>query len=291
MQHESVSLPHSRGDLHANTPREVASGSLPGLSGVFQSPPTYRDLIGSMQPVVHARPPDYTPASVPPTESVPWQKNAAYVSHPAVRADVDRWPTDTEKADLLTRAESCSNEGPLVFNQEGIPLNPAGRTGLHGKGRLFFWGPNQAADTALICRDPATDVASVLLIQRANGTWAMPGGFIDTRESALLAAFRELGEEAIVNSATLEATFLNEATCIFSGYTADGRNTDNAWIETTVFVLEIAPEIKEQLALRARDDACAVRWAVLTPDVEAGLFSDHKHFIRSALARSAADPA
>ena len=29
---------------------------------------------------------------------------------------------------------------------QGLPRNPAGRTGLCGRGMLFRWGPNQASD-------------------------------------------------------------------------------------------------------------------------------------------------
>ena len=31
-----------------------------------------------------------------------------------------------------------------VYN--GLPFNPKGRTGLEGRGSLFFWGPNQAIE-------------------------------------------------------------------------------------------------------------------------------------------------
>ena len=27
---------------------------------------------------------------------------------------------------------------------DGLPLNPLGRTGIHGRGCLYFWGPNHA---------------------------------------------------------------------------------------------------------------------------------------------------
>ena len=38
-----------------------------------------------------------------------------------------------------------SNEGKYDVT-EGIPLNPHGRTGLSGRGKLWFWGPNHAGD-------------------------------------------------------------------------------------------------------------------------------------------------
>lgn len=33
-----------------------------------------------------------------------------------------------------------------LLNGYYSPLNPRGRTGLRGRGKLYMWGPNQAAD-------------------------------------------------------------------------------------------------------------------------------------------------
>ena len=39
-----------------------------------------------------------------------------------------------------------SHMGLYELSDQGIPLNPRGRTGVAGRGVLWRWGPNHAAD-------------------------------------------------------------------------------------------------------------------------------------------------
>ncbi len=34
--------------------------------------------------------------------------------------------------------------------KDGLPLNPRGRTGIYGRGDLFFWGPNHCIQNIFI---------------------------------------------------------------------------------------------------------------------------------------------
>ena len=65
-------------------------------------------------------------------------------------------------------------EGPVTFEpaQSGTannalsrPLNPRGRTGLRGRGRLCFWGPNHAVDVLLTRFHPVTHHLQLALVQ------------------------------------------------------------------------------------------------------------------------------
>ena len=76
-----------------------------------------------------------------------------------------------------------------VDPRSGAPLNPAGRTGMSERGRLFKWGPNHAADPIVTRYHPTTGELQLVTIKRKDtGTWALPGGMVDAGEKAAAAA-------------------------------------------------------------------------------------------------------
>ena len=66
----------------------------------------------------------------------------------------------------LERRLTFENDGVIVFDPDGYPLNPRGRTGLRGRGLLGAWGPNHAADPIVTRREPLTGTIQV----RRSGT-------------------------------------------------------------------------------------------------------------------------
>ena len=58
--------------------------------------------------------------------------------------------------------------GDAVRFEGGLPLNPAGRTGLRGRGLLGKWGPNHAADPIVTRKDPKEGRLQVVVIQRKD---------------------------------------------------------------------------------------------------------------------------
>ncbi|CAF4450818.1 unnamed protein product, partial [Adineta steineri] len=89
-----------------------------------------------------------------------------------------------------------------IDDKTNRPRNPAGRTGLSGRGLLGHWGPNHAADpviTRWAKNQPnfKGKVLEIVLINRKdNNHLALPGGMIDEGENAFVAAKGELLEEA-----------------------------------------------------------------------------------------------
>jgi len=78
------------------------------------------------------------------------------------------------------------------------------------------WGINGAAGLLLVRRDG--DVPRVLLQLRAGwthggGTWALPGGAIDSHEDSATAATREAREEAGVDEARISVRAVHRASC------------------------------------------------------------------------------
>lgn len=280
--------PHHTEVIHANKIPVGESASLRDLSitDTAQKAASYRNLPDSDSCIVHTRPPEYTQLPPPLPAIRPWAiPLAEYNPLPALAAKHESRPDEAERQHLRKQSSICSHEGSLQFDDAHRPLNPMGRTGLTGKGKLYFWGPNHAAD-AILMHTSNEGTREVLLIQRPDRSWALPGGFLNQQEPALQAAVRELGEEAVANIEYCDHTFQNNARCIFQGYTADGRNTDHAWIETTVYMLPIDTSLKDSLEILARDDAQAVQWMEITPELLNSLYSDHGKFITLGIEQS-----
>ena len=106
----------------------------------------------------------------------------------------------------------------------GRPLNPRGRTGISGRGRLGKWGPNHAGD-AIVTRFSMKTVAAadgggvrrvleMVAIKRMDtGEWAIPGGMTDpheVRESAACAT-RHRAERARIDGGRAERRRVREA--------------------------------------------------------------------------------
>ena len=180
------------------------------------------------------------------------------------------------KSGYMRSFEGAINHDPI----SGRPLNPIGRTGISGRGALYKWGPNHAADALLTHVSAETGLLEVLLIKRPCGAWAMPGGFLDAGENPLVAARRELEEET---NLILDQT---HGRLVYQGLGDGPRLTDNAWVETTVyhFHLDSASSVAEQTP-EARDDAKAVGWFTVTPELIRDLYANHGELVASALSQ------
>ena len=88
-------------------------------------------------------------------------------------------------------------------------------------------GRKPAADPVLIADTP--DGPHVLLIKRSDcGQWAISGGMVDPGETAPVTLMRELREETGIDLAEVKPRILTRT------YIDDPRNTDHAWICSTV---------------------------------------------------------
>ena len=167
-------------------------------------------------------------------------------------------------------SKRISHEGAFRFDEQSRPLNPRGRTGMSDRGLLGKWGCNHAADP-VVTRWHPTDkrrLQMVAIKRRDVGQWGLPGGMVDDNEQVSAAVRREFTEEA-GNIADPEERAQFTAMCdalfakgevVYRGYVDEGRNTDHAWIETSVFHMHCPPEIAKMLKLGAGDDAMAAMW-------------------------------
>jgi len=118
-----------------------------------------------------------------------------------------------------------------------------------------------------------TQPPEVLLIQRGQppfaGQWALPGGFVETRERVADAAARELVEEAGIDAPALA----------FFGY-FDAINRDPRG--RTLSLAFWGTVDKSRITLRADDDAADAKWFAL--DDLPPLAFDHGRIVAEAIA-------
>lgn len=206
---------------------------------------------------------------------------------------------------LLDRRSSHCERYELEKNTYR-PINPVGRTGITGRGRLGRFGPNKAADPLVTRwkRDASGKVMldargkkimeCVLILRKDTGEWAIPGGMVESGDSVTDTLIKEFGEEALaqLEGTAAENKAINEkvkslfsksgGTHIFQGYVDDPRNTDNAWMETTVRNFHDADNTSVgRFQLKAGDDAKGAQWATITSETK--LYASHADYIKICL--------
>ncbi len=211
------------------------------------------------------RPPGYPERFPVPDDRVPW--GVAFPDyHPPFFTDprllAQPW-ADPEWSPSLARFASL--EGELARDQQGRPLNPWGRTGLAGRGRLGRHGANFSADP-ILTRVREGVLETVLIERRDCGQWAIPGGMVDQGEDFRVAARRELLEET-----GLDLDF-GSAVSVARGYVDDPRNTDHAWMESEAFHLHLSQGGLEPVG---GDDAREAAWVRVDRGLMDRLYASH----------------
>ena len=239
----------------------------------------------------------------------PTDKNAIQF-HSENDNGLDRSSSSAKTADFVP----SDYDGMYDINPEtGLPINPAGRTGVFMRGFLGRFGPNHAADPVvtrwkrdtsgeLILDDQDSPILEGILIQRKdNGEMAIPGGMVEPGQNVSATLVAEFAEEALgalnegqnkdEKMAAARDMFKRlDQTLIYKGYVDDPRNTDNAWMETEVTNFhDETGEVTRDVQLEAGDDAAKVRWFDLYPGEEMTeylkskgkkpMFASHQDFI------------
>ncbi|GAB6022353.1 hypothetical protein CHUAL_006473 [Chamberlinius hualienensis] len=191
---------------------------------------------------------------------VPWEWNFVFTNVAGITVDRTSWIKDDDDKNLIYKLDSG-----------GLPINPAGRTGLRGRGSLHRWGPNHAIILVLTrwrTRDgflqsvhsgSGSDDHKMLefVIYRRPGEKLLrfPGGFMydgDTPNNLIRNLFAPDASESwdeekmrsfartktgdfvdIVGEESQE--FDMESFLVLRGYMDDTLNTDNAWVEAEIW--------------------------------------------------------
>nr|DBA20103.1 TPA: hypothetical protein GDO54_015833 [Pyxicephalus adspersus] len=239
-----------------------------------------------------------------PDEKVPWEVEFSIYNPPfytAVRKDKPFHDPYTDSLETLMKINYNTLDGavnrqsycsPYVV-QDGLPLNPIGRTGLKGRGSLCWFGPNHALHPIIsqwkrnkdgsISRKKSRRVLEILAIKHISSEhWALLGGTLEPGEilprklkRILKYRFQETFKE-----------LMNKGSEVYKGYVDDPRNTDNAWIETTAVSLHFDREddpalLEVKQNIQSNDQELSVRWQVV--DQKIPLYANHKDILQKVV--------
>lgn len=151
-------------------------------------------------------------------------------------------------------------------------------------------GPFETADCVILHR------GAVLLIVRDNppcaGTWATPGGFLETGERPYMAALRELVQETNLRLKVGRATILGLDGILryierayVGRFRKEGRGRDpRAHINTTVFVFDLDRiGVIDRPLVQGADDARLAAWKELDEVPKLDTYADHDQNIVEAV--------
>ena len=218
---------------------------------------------------------------------------------------------EKEESAVASNEVACrfSWTGPLQFDKTtGLPIHPGGVTNSSADSKLFYDGPNHAADACVVafprfidCKDLWTHeelaanpgVFRVLLITRKdNGKLAFPGGFCEHGEFGVETAIRELKEEAFgalegldgelkqqlraarrkhspLTDFELIKSLRSNEFVIHKGPIGDPRDSRHKWIETLAVALYADTwTFTHRMKLLAGDDAASVGWYTIKDCLE-----------------------
>ena len=132
--------------------------------------------------------------------------------------------------------------------------------------KLWYDGPNYTADSVII--NPIAQ--KILLIKRSSGEWALPGGFINSKEDSFTAATRETKEET--------GTIISDSPIlIYKGLVNDPRSSQTSWVETSAYLF-VVNELSE---VSGRDDAIDAAWLPLNNLPK--LYASHDEIVARAI--------
>ena len=171
--------------------------------------------------------------------------------------------------------------GPINF-VDGYPRNPVERTYKIGR-LLGKYGPNHVVDILMKHKD------KIVLIQRKDGSWAMPGGFVEYGETMHHAVLREFSEEvgAISSGEPLidieksiwRVASTRKSKIIFTGYIESPNNTDWSWYECTCYYYQS----KHLFDLKPGSDAIDAKWVSLKDLEKYKLLPWHKTLLNQII--------
>ncbi|RXM32084.1 Transient receptor potential cation channel subfamily M member 2 [Acipenser ruthenus] len=220
--------------------------------------------------------------------------NARQLLYPA--SSVKRFPVPDEKVPWEVQFDAYS---PTIYNSDSVSRansenhkeNPVGRTGLEGKGKLYWLGPNHALDPVItrwkrssddsVSKTGTKKVLEFFAIKRKKyELWAFPGGVLQLGET-LPKRLKQLLNTKLQEEVQ---SMLGAATKVYEGYVDDPRNTDNAWVETTAINIHFDDtkhsvlEYLNTMCLQDSNTDVSVRWQVV--DQKIPLYGNHKEILQ-----------
>lgn len=138
-------------------------------------------------------------------------------------------------------------------------------------------GPHVAVDVVVYYAKEVDEVNHfILLIQRKDGQWALPGGFVDPEDTSLdAAARRELLEETGLDYPIYKFHQAN-----YWPRFDKGRDPRSWVISFPFWVYGFCEYYSELPEVKGMDDAKDARWFTVEEIANMDLFLDHKDILR-----------
>ena len=157
----------------------------------------------------------------------------------------------------------------FLRDSENKPLNPKGRTGIAGRGSLWFWGPNPMVYFIPLRFDKQSQNVEILLNS-------------ETDRNPIVNVHMRRHEELENAISRIESKipfgFKDwEKKEIHSGYLYDPRQTDNAWVEGKAFVTYYT-DAADQVVNTSSEYHFV--WKVLEPSYINDLYSTYAELVR-----------
>lgn len=189
---------------------------------------------------------------------------------------------------------------PPFYERAGLPANHIVDSPkcifecyMVGRGHLYYKGPNGTADLMLTFNVKGV-LYGLFIRRKKEDKHAMPGGMIDTNESFAETCIREFFEEAYAGLSSLEKNLLlnyllynGEIKYIYKGIMDDSRNTNDAWIESTIINIHIDNKYSEEFMNKCKillspceKETLGAEIAVINPDfIETTVWKTHQKAI------------
>ncbi|KAK7880325.1 hypothetical protein WMY93_033041 [Mugilogobius chulae] len=192
------------------------------------------------------RPAGFRPTDAPALNLMSFQDSLYYPD-----SKVKRFPVPEEKVPWEVffssyTPQSYSSTPDSEDCVDGFPSevkdgsNPGGRTGLRGRGALPRLGPNRSLDLIITrWRDSACSELEFLVLKDGNlKSQLLPGGEVDSPGALPQALVKTLGK-SLCQKISDVLSDRSKVYQVYEGYVDDPRNTDDAWLETTVLNLHL----------------------------------------------------
>lgn len=139
---------------------------------------------------------------------------------------------------------------------DGRPVNPCEKTSIQrGRNLLGGWAENRTSDALASVRDENGNRWIVLVERNRGRGWGLPGGFQDPGETSVIAACRELREEASLDLRR-RVWYATKPR-----YVPSKRSSDEAWIVTVPCTVDLGTLNRRDFPrVFPRDDAKQAAW-------------------------------
>lgn len=210
--------------------------------------------------------------------SLSW--NCTSMSPAGISIDRRSWIDNTDGSTVI-----------YILESEGVPRNPAGRTGLKGKGALPRWGPNHYVlfvisryQKSRISLSQARGLEVALMRIFRTDQFVLPGDFVpgEQKYDGVMRVCFKIPEGATITTPEKVKEFFagcladpsdpNQVECSIArrGYMDDPMNTDNCWREVELWKIHYSGE--ETLGEKFQAN---VVWRLVTDDLFLKLPSGH----------------